>query len=389
MKLTNALKKNSAALQDAQANYQQCVFDISNMMTSIFAATLPNVNNVPTNWAEVKTAYINAKADALKWTNQVYATLQETPDDVRNYNTVITDCLNDAIIQAQGLSTGDPEASQAALNADLKTISSKLNLVNTFVSGCLDTFDQFGYQTLPEAAADLTEVSNDAYIDYQIDQQKINELKKEIKETEEEIAKLAAEIGINAAAIAGEVAIGACFLALGPAEWAVVGIGIAVSSTTIVLDSIKLVEDQNKLKQLNSQLDSYSQDASALQITSDQYSEMATQTVALNGSVNQISSSWQTLEDDVNEAIGDISDAKADEAQNDYTGVYNDLVAALDEWNTIYALCGSLELNIKGNSAKLIIGMSADEVNSAMATEETVDFVTYINNYSIQNAAVA
>lgn len=389
MKLSSALKSNAAAFQESQTNYQQAVYDVSNMMTSVFAATLPSVNNVPANWNEIKVAYTQARADALKWTNQVYATLAETPDDVRNYNEVITDCLNDAIEQAEAL-IADPDDTSAlsTLNADLVTISSKLRLVNTFVSGCLDSFNEFGYQTLPEAAGDLSTVSNDAYIDRDIDQQKIDDLKKQIKALQDEITALAAEIGINSAALAATLVVGACFAELGPAEWAIVGIGVALEATTIALDVAKLKQDQAQLKTLNSELDSYEQDAAALQITADQYSLMSAQTVALGGSVDAISSSWTSVENDVTAAINDITDVKTDEAAKDYNAVYADLVDALNEWNSVYTECGNLEINLSGNPATLTIGMTSEEVASATA-EGTVDYVTYINNYNLKNTTAA
>ncbi|HEY5799580.1 MAG TPA: hypothetical protein VIT92_05135 [Burkholderiaceae bacterium] len=405
MSISAALKKNADAFAEAQKTYQDDVYDVSLMMSQVFAATLPAVNNVPANWEAIKTAYTTARVDALDWTNDVYATLQATPDEVRNYNDIISALFDDALDQAQILIDNQPQdgdspevaASKAAasktaksvLNADMKTINSKLHLVNLFITGCTEAVDAFGTTTLPEAASSLTTVSNDAYEDHVIDEDKIRELKAQIKALKEEMAELAAAIGIAAGAMVAEVAIGACFAELGPAEWAIVGIGVGVSAATIALDTKKLIEDQNALRALNTSLDSYTQDSATLQTMADTYDELALQTTAIGSSVSAIADAWQAVEDDMTRAAADMAEALKDENAGNYDELYDDLAAAQAEWDATYAACGSLEVNVYGTPAQLTIGMTSAEVSAAQEAAGTVPLVEYVNNYSRSYAAAA
>jgi hypothetical protein len=147
-------------------------------MSSIIASQLPTLNTLPANWDEIKTAYTNAKTDALSWTNQVYSQLYGTPADVQNYNDAISAYLADALNQASSLITNPSNATaKSLLNADLKNIKSTLNLVNIPVQGTLNSITNFGVKTLPDAVAQLNAEVDDAYEDVKIDQDKINDLK--------------------------------------------------------------------------------------------------------------------------------------------------------------------------------------------------------------------
>jgi hypothetical protein len=176
--LKSALSSNRIAVADAQNSYDQSVLNVSNGMSSIIASQLPTLNTLPANWDEIKTAYTNAKTDALSWTNQVYSQLYGTPADVQNYNDAISAYLADALNQASSLITNPSNATaKSLLNADLKNIKSTLNLVNIPVQGTLNSITNFGVKTLPDAVAQLNAEVDDAYEDVKIDQDKINDLK--------------------------------------------------------------------------------------------------------------------------------------------------------------------------------------------------------------------
>jgi prefoldin subunit 5 len=365
LSLKTMLSRNATAITDAQNSYDESVLNVSNGMSGITASQLPTLNAQPENWDEIVTAQTNAKTDALSWTNQVYAQLQNTPESVQNYNDTISALFTDALSQATML-IGDPTSATAKslLNADLKNIKSTLSLVNIFVQGTLNSITRFGVTTLPDAVAQLNTQVNDAYEDVQIDQEAIDNLKQEIADLKAEIADLAADIGLIAAAVTAEVVVGIALIELGPGEWILLGATVAGAATVIALDSIKIEADQNKIKVLNAQLKSVEQDAAALQLMGDSYTALSASTTALNADVGNISSAWQTVEDDMTAAINDISEA-----------------------NEVYAGCSLLYINVQGNPAQLTISMTSDQVSAALAAYPTVDFVTYINNYPSPAAA--
>jgi len=205
----------------------------------------------------------------------------------------------------------------------------------------------------------------------------------------EEISELALEIGITSAAVVAEGVVGVVLIEAGPAALIVLGLALAIESVGIALDAVKLVEDQNKVKTLNSQLNSLEQDAAALQIMGDSYKALAASTIALSADVEAISSAWQAVEDEMTAAINEINKAidEEDATPVDYQAIYDDIAAAQTEWNEVYANCTLLYINVQGNPAQLSIGMSSDQVSAELDACPTIDFVTYINNYSSPVAA--
>ena len=230
---------------------------------------------------------------------------------------------------------------------------------------------------------------DDAYKDAKIDQGKIDDLKQQIADLNGEIFELAVSLGISSAAVAAELAVGILLLPLGPAEFIVLGIGVFATGAFIALDAVKLVEDQNKVKVLNTQLNSLEQDAAALQIMGDSYKALAASTTALSADVENIQSAWQAVEDEMTAAINEINKAidEEDATPVDYQAIYDDIAAAQTEWNEVYANCTLLYINVQGNPAQLSIGMSSDQVSAELDACPTIDFVTYINNYSSPVAA--
>ena len=377
-----ALSSNSRAVADAQNNYDQSVLNVSNGMTNIMASQLPVLNALPDNWSEIQTAYTNAKADALSWTNQVYYKLQETPDDVQNYNAIISDQFIEALDQANDLIANPSNATaKKILNNDLKTILKQLNSVNVIVNSTLNSITKFGVQTLPDAVSQLNTQVNDAYQDVKLDQASINELKQQIADLNAEIAELAVEIGISSAAIAAELVVGAALIELGPADFILIGIAVAAEATVIALDAEKLEADQRKVIVLKAELGTVEQDAAALQIMGDSYDKLAASTTALNTDVGNVSSAWQAVEDDMTAAINYINDSISDASFADYQGLYDDIEAAQAEWKDVYNECSLLYVNVQGNPAQLAIGMTSDQVLEEENNNSTLDFVTYINNY--------
>jgi predicted nucleic acid-binding Zn-ribbon protein len=296
---------------------------------------------------------------------------------------VLSGLFDDAVTQASALvANPDNSTLKSLLTADLTNIQKTLNLVNIFITGTQNSIAKFGSQTLSDAATSLELVAYDAYEDYQIDQQKIDDLKKQIKNLQDEIASLAAEIGINAALVAAELTVGWVFAAsLGPAGLILIGCSVAASATVIALDAIQLEKDQAALQQAQAALSSTEQDAAALQNTSDSFTTLANQTTALDTSIAGISSAWQALESDMTAAITDVNKAIAENKTTDFQDVYADLVAAQEAWNDAYSASTLLHVNVQGNPAQMNVSMSQSQVTRALNEDPTVDFVTYINNF--------
>jgi hypothetical protein len=96
-------------------------------------------------------------------------------------------------------------------------------------------------------------------------------------------------------------------------------------------------------------------------------------------SLQLVLAAWQVLASDVNMAINDIQAAIADAGSANFTAVVNDLDDAVLEWNAAYNQAGDLHLDLQVNNAELQIGMTAEQVQAATASAQTLDIIQYYN----------
>ncbi|ELI5739661.1 hypothetical protein RRK58_003693 [Vibrio fluvialis] len=381
--------KNAAPKEDTNAEYKKNVVAVNTLMTSVLTSSLPTLNNNPPDWGDFVTAYMAANADALGWVNNVMARLLDVPDEVRNYNSIITQLLNDAKKQAQYLvDNPSDQPSLAILNNDLSGISSQLNLVNSFILGAVRAIENF-QDTLPDMASQLQTIADKSSHDADVDQDKIEQLKADIKSLQSEIKSLTASIialGIadGVALTLGTVATIAAW-PVGALTWLVMGPVVAISTTYIALDALKIKADNAKIKADQDAMTSLTADVATLHVLAQNYSEMAEQTQKVEANLKEIQAEWLTLENDVTQAINDIKTATSDTSSANFSAVLNDINNAVEEWNDAYSQAGSLILDLEVNDAQLEYGMTAEQIQSAMSAGKAVGVIEYYNN--LNNAA--
>lgn len=381
--LHHALKSNLSRVGDTATTYKQNVVTVNTYISNVLSSSLPTVPVQPKDWGNYVTAWEAASTSALQWVNQCMARLLEVPQDVQNYNPLITGLLNDAITQTNALiSNPGDKAALAALNNDLRAIPGQLQLVESFISGCISALQNFQDQ-LPSIATNLTTLSNLAIADNQADQQQIATLQKNIQQLQSDIDSLtAAIVGLAIAdGIALTLGVVASIVAfpVGLLSWFVLGPAVAVATTYIVLDAKQIEADKALIDQDQSQMSDLTASCSVLSTMSTTYTNLANQSQTIQTALQAVLTEWQILSADVATAITDIQTAVNDTSGANYTAVLTDLQAAQSEWNDADAQAASLAITINVNNAQLQIGMSSDQVGSALATGKTVDLITYFN----------
>jgi hypothetical protein len=166
----------------------------------------------------------------------------------------------------------------------------------------------------------------------------------------------------------------------GSVAWFFVAAIIVVDDIYIGLDNDKIVADKAAIQQKQQQMDNLTADVSALVLLTNNYARMANLTVQVENTLQTVLDEWQTLEDDVNNAITDIQTALSDTTANNFQAVTNDLNLALTEWKAAYSQAGNLNIKVEVNTAPLQLGMSASAVQAAAATGQTIDIIDYYNN---------
>ncbi|MDA8786265.1 enterotoxin (HBL) [Porticoccaceae bacterium] len=387
MALAKAFNKNAVSLAVAQTSYKQNVVAVNTLVTSVLTSKLPTLNQNPPDWNEFVSAYEKADAGALTWVNNVMARLLNVPDEVRSYNSIITQLLADAKSQGEIL-VKDPgnKTALGILNTDLDNINSQMSLVVTFITGALNAIKGFK-DVLPTMATNLQTIADDSTKAANADQAQIDKLNQDIDNLHAEIKSLTAAIvalGIadGIALTLGVVATIAAFPE-GALVWFVLGPAIAVASTYIAIDGLKIKADNAAIKADEAQITGFTADVSTLHILSKNFASMSAHTVEIETNLQAILVEWQSLETDVNAAVTDIKTAIADAGSANFGNVVTELDDAIIEWAAAYKQAGDLDLDLNVNNAQLTVGMSSADVQAAAAKGSTVNIITYYNE--VQN----
>jgi len=387
MALAKAFNKNAVSLAVAQTSYKQNVVAVNTLVTSVLTSKLPTLNQNPPDWNEFVSVYEKADAGALTWVNNVMARLLNVPDEVRSYNSIITQLLADAKSQGETL-VKDPgnKTALGILNTDLDNINSQMSLVVTFITGALNAIKGFK-DVLPTMATNLQTIADDSTKAANADQAQIDKLNQDIDNLHAEIKSLTAAIvalGIadGIALTLGVVATIAAFPE-GALVWFVLGPAIAVASTYIAIDGLKIKADNAAIKADEAQITGLTADVSTLHILSKNFASMSAQTVEIETNLQAILVEWQSLETDVNAAVTDIKTAITDASSANFGNVVTELDDAITEWAAAYKQAGDLHLDLNVNNAQLTVGMSSADVQAAAAKGSTVNIITYYNE--VQN----
>jgi len=381
--LSHAIRKNAASLAQAQNTYKENVVAVNTLVVSVLTSSLPTLNTVPPDWQNFITTHQTAQGDALDWVNNVMARLLSVPNEVQNYNPIISQLLQDAKNQASTL-VNQPSNKQAllALNQDLTGLSDQLNIVVTFISGAITNIQKF-QDKLPDLANQLESIAQKSTVDANADQKKIDQLNADIAKLQSEIASLTASIIALAVVDGIAITIGViATIALWPEGalvWFVLGPAVAVATTFIVLDGIKIKADQEKIKADQQQISGLTADVATLHVLAKNYTNMANQAQAIETNLQAVLAEWLTLQSDVNAAITEIKTAISDTSAANFNAVLNDLNDAISEWNATYTQAGNLHLDLQVNNAQLQVGMSSSQVQEALANGQTISIIEYYN----------
>jgi cob(I)alamin adenosyltransferase len=384
VKLAHAIRQGMPRFAAANTTYQTNVVTVNTYVNNVLSSSLPTVVPQPLDWQDYVTAWEAASNDALTWVNQCMAKLLGVPQDVQSYNSVISALLNDAIMQTNTLMANPSNAAAlATLNNDLTQIPGQLQLVETFISGCITSLQHF-QDVLPAMAAQLQTLSTKAAADNKADQAQIAALQADIQKLQNDINNLTASIiglGIaDAVALTLGTISSIVLFPEGLLTWFVMGPIVAITTTYIALDAKQIIADKDAIKADQGQMSQLTAACSVLSAMSTNYATLANESQTIQTALQAVLSEWQALSADIATAVSDIQTAVSDTQAANYSEVLADLQAAQTEWNAANAQAGSLVLSLNVNAAPLTIGMSASQVQSTLAQGQTQDLITYFNS---------
>jgi hypothetical protein len=391
--ITLAISRNMPLVAQAVTAYQTNVVTVNTYVNNVLSSSLPSVNPQPQDWSNYVTAWEQASSDALTWVNQCMSRLLSVPQDVENYNPIISTLLADAITQTNTLITNpNNQAALAALTNDLNQIPTQLQVVEVFIAGAIQALQNF-QDVLPSMATQLQNLSQLAASDNKADQAQIANLQAQVNQLQNDINSLtAAIVGLSiadaAALTLGIIASIAAF-PVGLATWFVLGPAVAVATTYIALDAEKIEADKAAINQTQSQMSQLTAACSILATMSTNYGNLATQSQTIQTALQAILGAWRAMAGDLIVAISDAQTAISDKNANNFQAVLQDLQGAQTEWQTTNAQAAGLVVNLQVNNAQLQIGMSQSTVQQTLHGGQVMSLIQYFNSVGLAAKAAA
>lgn len=387
MSLALAIRNNAKTITSAAAEYKKSVSLVSAFITGVLKSQIPAFKEPPPNLSDFSAAYSAACGDALGWANEVMPRLMGSPASVLSYDKIIGAIIGDAISNAAAL-VDNPSDSLAAeeLRNDLKALNAQVGMVRVFASGALTASSEFS-KKLPDMAAQLQNIAAAATKDAGADQGKIDQLNSDIDALHQHINSLSDTIGELRVAEKTEVSIGIASMSLdwivAAFTWFVIGAVIAAEEGVIHLDTEAIKADQAKISANLASIKTLDADVAAFHALANSYSNMSGQVAQVEAALGRVIQQWSTLQGDISTAIDEINDALRDADAVRFAGVLSDLKAAAAEWETVVSIAGGLAMDVKVNTAKVAIGMSPDQVKTAMATGSTLSLIEFLNQPTV------
>lgn len=390
--LTQAISKNMPLVAQTTSAYQTNVVTVNTYVNNVLSSSLPTVTPQPQDWPAYVAAWEQASSDALTWVNQCMARLLSVPQDVENYNPIVSALLTDAITQTNTLiDNPGNQAALAALTNDLSQIPNQLSVVETFIAGAIQALQNF-QDVLPAMATQLQNLSQLAATDNQADQAQIAALQTQINQLQNDINSLTASIiGLGIAdAIAITLGVVASIVAfpVGLLSWFVLGPVVAVATTFIVLDAKQIQADKAAIDQIQGEMSQLTAACSVLATMSTTYGNLAGQSQTIQTALQAVLAAWQAMAGDITVAVADAQTAISDKNANNFQAVLLDLQGAQAEWQATDAQAAALVLNLQVNTAQLQIGMSQNTVEQTLQGGQVISLIEYFNSVGLmQNAA--
>jgi hypothetical protein len=382
MAIQRAVTNNVVKLTAGATQYQTNVLAVSQYVSGVMNSKLPTLLNPVTDWDDYVTAYVAAKSAAMSWVDNVLEQLNTVPNTIIGYNTAVQGLFQNSIQLANRLivDPGDQSA-KGFLLGNINLSISQMAYYESLVSGVMQRLQSFK-DTVPQQASNLRAIADLATQDQRVDQDQINSLSQDISNANAEINSLtAAIVGLaiadGVAVILGVVAV-AVAGPIGMVTWIFLGAAVAAATTFIVIDSIKINELKHLIEAKQASMDSYTADVAALVNTTTVFQQFADQAAAIEDNLQQILAAWNQINTELEKVQNDLNTASSDYTATQWQAVKDDFVAALNDWNTVIADVGKLNIVVQANTAQLTLGMSSSDVQAAMAQGTTTDFMSYI-----------
>lgn len=119
-------------------------------------------------------------------------------------------------------------------------------------------------------------------------------------------------------------------------------------------------------------------DIGTLQAYANDFKRSADATTAIRPTLQRIVDAWELITTAVSDVGARIAKAEDDERDAMWSELQEDLDCAREAWFTTLADVAKVDLDLKATDAKIVAGMSSQQVAAAVAARPTMALTAYI-----------
>ena len=382
MMMTRALTLAGTTLADAAADYRADVTSVGALVATVVMTPLPVPMTPIAGWDGCVAAYVEAKTLAQAWNQDVLVPLTGTPASILRADKAVTKFFDEAAkALSELIDQPDDPAYRDELANHLTGLAYEISTVSGDVADVLAALA--GYDAdLPLQADDFSRIVGELTAGCGADQARIDALTRDVAKLKSQIDDLSAQIvGLGFAAGMG-IVFGAMSFAVGGPAGIVLGIlfvgAVAVSAVFIALDAVEIGKLEDDITTDTKEMTQLTADIAALHLAADGFKQLADATKGIRTTLQRIVDAWTVITTAVADVTAQIGEAEEDERAALWSNLQQDLDSARKAWSAALADVNLVDLRLTASDAKIVVGMSSEQVAAALAAHPTVALTDYI-----------
>lgn len=325
--------------------------DILRYSQAVAAASIPDMIHAPDWYLKFQEGWITVLAHANEWVHTLGGKMEAVLANIGDDKDLIIDDLQKALLLVDKLIADPNQPAVKKLLAD--TMTDMLTLESSTPAAVQDFqtgLAKFKVDITADVAV-ITQAATDAVNQAGADNQACKDLADQIKALKDEIGKynqIISTTGTISKVGIGVAVVGIVMLAtpLSSAGGFMIGVGIAMIGTgvisKIVLDQ-KIADDVAAIAMKQAEIPDMQNRAIAMNSLAATLNTLVTLNANAQSAAAKIAKAWQTLADDVNVFMNSLNAANT---SADYLAERKNLQDALNEWNTLQTLVGSMSVKV-------------------------------------------
>lgn len=307
---------------------------IENLNVNIIATPVPK-------WytKEFKQKFVDSKAHAATWTNDIMHLLKELPDSIIDYDILYKSNAGDIIDLCNLLKKTPSKDTEEKLKKAITKLVNGVTTKKDLIQNVINLLDQYIAQ-IGKDNDFFDEAYKSACGEIDVDKEKLKEFEKNKKELEAEIKRCQDVIlgtGISGAVVLAAAPVALAFGPIGIVIGVIAFLASFALLITAITESAICAQKESALSACVSNMNDMTKTVQSLTIFSDELKKVIEAATAAKGAAQAIHSCWTALENQMNDLIKNIGECDEKAASKLYDDIIKGMEDEEKEWDKIVA----------------------------------------------------